>query len=103
MRVGFAGTPEFAARILAALIAANYTIPVCLTQPDRPKGRGMRTAASPVKVLAQRHAIPVFQPPTLKSGDKRGAIVAIPIDVLVVAAYGLLLPDAILDWPHHGC
>src|SRR5436853_7352925 len=103
MRVGFAGTPEFAARILAALIAGHYTIPVCLTQPDRPKGRGMRTTASPVKIVAQRHGIPVVQPATLKSGHARGAIVAIPIDVLVVAAYGLLLPDGVLNLPHHGC
>ena len=103
MRVGFAGTPAFAATILAAIVDAGQTIPVCLTQPDRPKGRGMRAAASPVKALADRHAIPVLQPSSLKSAEGRAPLSAIPLDVLVVAAYGLLLPQAVLDWPRHGC
>jgi len=103
MRVGFAGTPEFAARILTAVIEARHTIPVCLTQPDRPKGRGMREFASPVKVIAKRNGIPVFQPATLKDAEAQRALVAIPLDVLVVAAYGLLLPRSILAWPRHGC
>ena len=103
MRVGFAGTPDFAARILTALVEARHTIPVCLTQPDRPKGRGMREAASPVKQVAQRNGIPVFQPPTLKSAEAQAPLVPIPLDVLVVAAYGLLLPQSVLDWPRHGC
>jgi methionyl-tRNA formyltransferase len=103
MRVGFAGTPEFAARILTAVIEAGHTIPVCLTQPDRPKGRGMRETASPVKVVAERHRIPVRQPPTLKTPQDREALFAGPLDVLVVAAYGLLLPPSVLTWPRHGC
>jgi methionyl-tRNA formyltransferase len=103
MRVGFAGTPEFAARILAALIEAGHTIPVCLTQPDRPKGRGMRATASPVKAVAERHRIPIRQPASFKAADDREALGAIPLDVLVVAAYGLLLPPSVLAWPRHGC
>jgi methionyl-tRNA formyltransferase len=103
MRVGFAGTPEFAARILAAVIEAGHTIPVCLTQPDRPKGRGMRETASPVKIVAEGHRIPVRQPATLKTPQDREALVTVPLDVLVVAAYGLLLPPSVLAWPRHGC
>ena len=103
MRVGFAGTPEFAARILTAVIEAGHTIPVCLTQPDRPKGRGMRETASPVKVVAEGHRIPVRQPATLKAPQDCEALVVVPLDVLVVAAYGLLLPPSVLAWPRHGC
>jgi len=103
MRVGFAGTPEFAARILTALVEARHTIPVCLTQPDRPKGRGMRVLSSPVKTVAERHRIPIVQPPSLKTADARAPLFATPIDVLVVAAYGLLLPQSVLEWPRHGC
>ena len=103
LRVGFAGTPDFAARILAALIEAQHTIPVCLTQPDRPKGRGMRPIASPVKRLAEHHGLPVFQPATLKTIKARAPVVALPLDVLIVAAYGLILPQSVLDWPRYGC
>src|SRR5437016_383529 len=103
MRVGFAGTPEFAARILTALVEARHTIPVCLTQPDRPKGRGMRVLSSPVKTVAERHRIPIVQPPSLKAVETRAPLFPIPIDVLVVAAYGLLLPQSVLEWPRHGC
>ena len=103
MRVGFAGTPEFAARALAAILEAGYTIPLCLTQPDRPKGRGLKVDASPVKALALDHRIPLFQPATLKSDDARQSVVAMPVDVLVVAAYGLLLPADMLEWPRYGC
>src|SRR5947207_13138321 len=103
LRVGFAGTPDFAARILAALIEAQHTIPVCLTQPDRPKGRGMRPIASPVKRLAEHHGLPVFQPATLKTVEARAPVVALPLDVLIVAAYGLILPQSVLDWPRYGC
>ncbi len=103
LRVGFAGTPAFAAAALQALIAAGFDVPIVLTQPDRPRGRGMQVDASPVKVLAQRHAVPVLQPATLRTDDARAAVLAVPLDVLVVAAYGLILPRAILDWPRHGC
>jgi len=96
MRVGFAGTPEFAARALAAILEAGHTIPLCLTQPDRPKGRGLKVDASPVKALALDRGIALFQPATLKSDDARQSVVATPVDVLVVAAYGLLLPADML-------
>ena len=103
MRVGFAGTPEFAARALAAILESGHTIPLCLTQPDRPRGRGLRTEASPVKALASRHGIAVAQPHSLKDAAARAPIVSIAVDVLVVAAYGLILPQAVLEWPRHGC
>ena len=103
LRVGFAGTPAFAAAALQALLTAGFAVPLVLTQPDRPRGRGMQVDASPVKQLAQRHAVPVQQPATLRADDARAAALAVPLDVLVVAAYGLILPRAILDWPRHGC
>ncbi len=103
LRVGFAGTPAFAATALAALLEAGYTIPCVLTQPDRPKGRGMQLAASPVKVLGTAHGIAVLQPATLKAADARAPLLDIALDVLVVAAYGLILPPEILAWPRHGC
>src|SRR5206468_7160919 len=103
MRVGFAGTPEFAARILTALVEAPHTIPVCLTQPDRPKGRGLRVLSSPVKTVAERHRVPIVQPPSLKTAEARAPLFSTPIDLLVVAAYGLLLPRSVLEWPRHGC
>jgi methionyl-tRNA formyltransferase len=102
MRVGFAGTPEFAARALAAILAAGHAVPLVLTQPDRPRGRGLKLEASPVKALALAHGLAVLQPPTLKTDEARAPVTAIPIDVLVVAAYGLILPPAILAWPKHG-
>jgi methionyl-tRNA formyltransferase len=102
MRVGFAGTPEFAVDALAAIVGAGHTIPLCLTQPDRPKGRGLKLELSPVKVFALRHRIPLAQPESLKTNDARAPLLAIPLDVLVVAAYGLLLPPPVLAWPSHG-
>ena len=103
LRVGLAGTPAFAAAALQALLSHGFAVPLVLTQPDRPRGRGMQVDASPVKQLALQHAIPVQQPATLKTDDARAAALAVPLDVLVVAAYGLILPRAILDWPRHGC
>ena len=103
MRVGFAGTPAFAALALAALHDQGCTIPVVLTQPDRPFGRGLAPAASAVKSYAIDHALPVQQPPSLKPEAVQSALRLIPVDVLVVAAYGLILPRAVLDWPRHGC
>lgn len=102
MRVGFAGTPEFAVEALAAIVGAGHTIPLCLTQPDRPKGRGLKLEPSPVKVFALRHRIALAQPATLKTDAARAPLIAIPLDVLVVAAYGLLLPPPVLAWPLHG-
>jgi methionyl-tRNA formyltransferase len=102
LRVGFAGTPAFAAEALAAILAAGHAVPVVLSQPDRPQGRGLRLAASPVKELALRHALPVLQPPTLRTPEARAPALAVPLDVLVVAAYGLILPAEVLAWPRHG-
>ena len=103
MRAGFAGTPEFAARALAALHEAGYTIPLVLTQPDRPSGRGMTVAPSPVKRYALTHALRVEQPASLKGADVQSALRDVELDVLVVAAYGLILPQPVLDWPRRGC
>jgi methionyl-tRNA formyltransferase len=102
MRVGFAGTPPFAATALAAILAAGHDVAVVLTQPDRPQGRGLALRPSAVKALAQAHGLNVLQPPTLKTEEARAPVTAIPVDVLVVAAYGLILPPPILAWPTHG-
>jgi methionyl-tRNA formyltransferase len=102
-RVGFAGTPAFASRALAAILDAAFHVPVVLSQPDRPSGRGMTMSMSAVKSLAVEHGLAVLQPPTLKSDEARAALLAIPLDVLVVAAYGLILPPAVLSWPRFGC
>ena len=103
MRVGFAGTPEFAARALAALHESGHTIPLVLTQPDRPSGRGMIPTASPVKRYAQARGLPLAQPPSLRNAGIQAQLRDVDLDVLVVAAYGLILPQAVLDWPRHGC
>lgn len=103
MKIIFAGTPEFAVPALAALIAAGHEIVLVLTQPDRPAGRGMKLKASPVKLLAEQHSLPVFQPDTLKDADAQAAVAATNADVMIVAAYGLIIPTAVLDMPRHGC
>ncbi len=103
MNVGFAGTPAFAAHLLRALIDADIPVTLALTQPDRPRGRGQKLAASPVKDLAREHAIPVHQPSSLAATEAQGLLLGQELDVLVVAAYGLILPPAILGWPRHGC
>jgi len=103
MRVAFAGTPAFAAAALAAILARGFDVPVVVTQPDRPQGRGLKTAPPPVKALALEHALVVQQPASLKTDAARAALLSLPVDVLVVAAYGLLLPEAVLAWPRHGC
>jgi methionyl-tRNA formyltransferase len=103
MRVGFAGTPGFAALALEAIIAAGFEVPLVLTQPDRAKGRGLHADASPVKRLAEDRGFPVLQPATLRTAEARAPLLAIPLDVLVVAAYGLILPPDVLSWPRHGC
>ena len=102
MKIIFAGTPHFAASALAALLKEHQVVAV-LTQPDRPSGRGMQLTASPVKLLAQQHGIPVLQPPTLKTEEARQELAALNADVMVVAAYGLILPKAVLQIPPHGC
>lgn len=103
MRVIFAGTPEFAAQALAAIIAAGHEIPLVLTQPDRPAGRGMSLQPSAVKKLAVAHGLAVFQPLSLKDAEAQSRLADLQADVMVVAAYGLILPQAVLDLPRHGC
>ena len=103
MRVIFAGTPDFAAQALAAILAAGHTVPLVLTQPDRPAGRGMKLQPSAVKQLALAHNLPVFQPERLKDPATHEPIHAAQADVMVVAAYGLILPQAVLDMPRYGC
>lgn len=111
MRLIFAGTPEFARVAVERLHAAGFQVPLVLTQPDRPAGRGMKLQASPVKQFAQAHGIQVAQPRSLRLEGKypddaaqaRAAIEAAQADVMVVAAYGLLLPQWVLDAPRLGC
>ncbi|ACR30471.1 methionyl-tRNA formyltransferase [Burkholderia glumae] len=111
LRVIFAGTPEFAAAALAAIHEAGFAVPLVLTQPDRPAGRGMKLQASAVKRYALDHGMPVAQPPSLRRTGKYPAeaaealdrLRATPHDVMVVAAYGLLLPQEVLEMPPRGC
>lgn len=103
MKIVFAGTPEFAARSLAALYEAGHQISLVLTQPDRPAGRGMALQASPVKQLAQSRGTEVFQPLSLKDAEVQERLRQEGADVMVVAAYGLILPQAVLDMPRFGC
>lgn len=103
MRVVFAGTPPFAARALEALVGAGHEIPLVLTQPDRPSGRGLKLTPSAVSDTASRLGLPVAKPVTLKDAAAHALIRDARSDVMVVAAYGLLLPQAVLDIPEHGC
>ena len=104
MRIIFAGTPEFAAAALSRLLDAGHTVPLVLTQPDRPAGRGMRVIESPVKKIAMAAGIEVFQPQSLKRDPAAPArLRAVAHDVMVVAAYGLILPQAVLDSAPRGC
>jgi methionyl-tRNA formyltransferase len=103
VRLSFAGTPEFAATALAAIVDAGHDVTLVLTQPDRPAGRGMALQPSPVKKLALERGIAVFQPLTLKDAAAQERIVATGAEVMVVAAYGLILPQAVLDLPYLGC
>lgn len=102
MKIIFAGTPQFAADALAALLIQHEVVAV-LTQPDRPAGRGMQLTASPVKQLAEQHSIPVLQPPSLKSAEIQQQLAEYKADVMIVAAYGLILPLSVLQMPRHGC
>ena len=102
-KIIFAGTPDFAAASLAALIQSGHTPCAVLTQPDRPAGRGKKLTASPVKQVATDHGIAVLQPATLKDADSVAAIEALQPDLMVVAAYGLILPQTVLDIPRAGC
>lgn len=103
MKIIFAGTPEFARVALTALHAAGHTIEAVLTQPDRPAGRGMKLKPSPVKREALRLGLPVLQPISLKTQEIQDALRALNAELMVVAAYGLILPQGVLDIPRHGC
>ena len=103
MRIIFGGTPEFAAHHLDALIAAGCHVVGVFTQPDRPAGRGKKLTASPVKALAQTHSLPVFQPPSLRDPEAQRQLANLEPDLFIVVAYGLLLPQAVLDIPRFGC
>ncbi len=103
MRIIFAGTPEFAVPALDALIKAGHDIVMVLTQPDRPAGRGMKLRASPIKQLAMAHQLNVFQPESLKDETAQVKIAAMKSDVMIVAAYGLIIPSCVLEMPKKGC
>ncbi|MRS92437.1 methionyl-tRNA formyltransferase [Enterobacteriaceae bacterium RIT714] len=103
LRIIFAGTPDFAARHLDALLSSGHQIVGVFTQPDRPAGRGKKLMPSPVKVLAEQHALPVFQPVSLRPQDNQQLVADLNADVMVVVAYGLILPKAVLDMPRLGC
>mgnify|MGYP003430589635 FL=1 len=108
MKIIFAGTPEFAAVALAALLTTEHEIVAVYTQPDRKAGRGQKLTASAVKQLALAHNIPVYQPLHFKSSTEEGLaaqaeLKALNADVMVVAAYGLILPQVVLDTPKYGC
>ncbi len=103
MKIIFAGTPEFSAIALRSLLESEHEIIAVYTQPDRPAGRGRKLQASPVKVLALEHDIPIYQPETLKDEVAQKKLMALHADVMVVVAYGLLLPEPILQAPKFGC
>lgn len=103
LKIIFAGTPDFAARHLDALLASEHQVVGVFTQPDRPAGRGNKLTPSPVKTLAQTHAIPVFQPKSLRPAENQQLVADLQADVMVVVAYGLILPQAVLTMPRLGC
>ncbi len=103
MRLAFMGTPVFAAVALQALIDAGHEIAAVYAQPARPAGRGQKPQPSPVESLARQHSLPVFTPVSLKSPEEQAAFAALNLDAAVVAAYGLILPRAVLDAPTRGC
>lgn len=104
LKIIFAGTPEIAKTVLASVLAAGFKVDLVLTQPDRPKGRGQKLAMSPVKELALKHNIEVFQPLSFKQQPEALAkISALQPDIMIVVAYGLILPQSLLDIPKNGC
>ncbi|MGF1701845.1 methionyl-tRNA formyltransferase [Photobacterium makurazakiensis] len=103
LRIVFAGTPDFAARHLAALLSSQHEVIAVYTQPDRPAGRGKKLTASPVKNIAVEHNIPVYQPASLRNEDAQQELAALNADIMVVVAYGLLLPTEVLETPKLGC
>ncbi|GLT20251.1 methionyl-tRNA formyltransferase [Vibrio zhanjiangensis] len=103
LKIVFAGTPDFAARHLAALLSSEHQVVAVYTQPDRPAGRGKKITSSPVKTLALEHHVPVHQPENFKSEQAKQDLANLNADLMVVVAYGLLLPQAVLDTPKLGC
>jgi len=103
LRIIFAGTPDFAARHLDALLSSGHQVVGVFTQPDRPAGRGKKLMPSPVKVLGEEHGLPIFQPASLRPQENQQLVADLNADVMVVVAYGLILPKAVLDMPRLGC
>lgn len=103
LNIIFAGTPDFAARHLDALLPSRHNVVGVFTQPDRPAGRGNKVTASPVKQLAEQHGLPVFQPGSLRPEENQQLVATLNADVMVVVAYGLILPAPVLAMPRLGC
>jgi len=103
LNIIFAGTPEFSVAPLQALLDSEHNVIAVYTQPDRPAGRGRKLTASPVKNLALQHNIPVYQPQTLRDETAQTELSALNADIMIVVAYGLILPKVVLDMPKHGC
>jgi len=103
LKVIFAGTPEFSVAPLQALLDSNHDVIAIYTQPDRPAGRGRKLTASPVKQLALQHDIPVYQPNSLRDAEAQTALAELNADIMIVVAYGLILPKAVLEMPKYGC
>ncbi|MEV3807319.1 methionyl-tRNA formyltransferase [Aeromonas dhakensis] len=103
LKLIFAGTPDFAARHLAALLSSDHEVVAVYTQPDKPAGRGQKLTASPVKELALAHDLPVYQPASLRKEETQAELAALGADLMVVVAYGLILPKVVLDTPRLGC
>ncbi|RDE72753.1 methionyl-tRNA formyltransferase [Haemophilus sputorum] len=103
LNIIFAGTPDFAAQHLQALLDSEHHVIAVYTQPDKPAGRGKKLQASPVKQLAEQHKIPVYQPKSLRKEEAQAELKALNADVMVVVAYGLILPQAVLEAPKYGC
>lgn len=103
LKLIFAGTPDFAARHLAALLSSDHEVVAVYTQPDKPAGRGQKLTASPVKELALAHDLQVYQPASLRKEEAQAELAALGADLMVVVAYGLILPKVVLDTPRLGC
>ena len=103
LNIIFAGTPDFAAQHLQALLESEHNVIAVYTQPDKPAGRGKKLQASPVKQLAEQHQIPVYQPKSLRKEEAQAELKALNADVMVVVAYGLILPQSVLEAPKYGC
>ncbi|MGY3968707.1 methionyl-tRNA formyltransferase [Aeromonas enteropelogenes] len=103
LKLIFAGTPDFAARHLAALLSSGHEVVAVYTQPDKPAGRGQKLTASPVKELAIAHNLPIYQPASLRNEEAQAELASLGADLMVVVAYGLILPKAVLDTPRLGC